>query len=75
MTAAMNLLPMAAGVVVLGDPLPGSPPLFALRLAAFAAAAFGACLLAVAREQPAAVPEARGDPPAPVLAPFATAGS
>ena len=57
LTAAMNLLPIAAGVLVLGDPMPGSPPLLALRLTAFAAAAAGAALLAgstdVAGERPA----------------------
>jgi enterochelin esterase-like enzyme len=51
MTAAMNLLPIAAGVLVLGDPLPRSVPVLALRLAAFAAAATGAALL-VTRDEP-----------------------
>jgi hypothetical protein len=46
MTAATNLLPMAAGVLVLGDPLPSAPLLAGLRLAAFAAAAAGAYVLA-----------------------------
>jgi hypothetical protein len=75
MTAAMNLLPMAAGVLVLGDPLPGSPPLLALRVAAFAAAGIGAGLLAPAHERPAPAQPARGDPPVPDLVPFAAAGA
>jgi energy-converting hydrogenase Eha subunit A len=73
MTAAMNLLPMAAGVVVLGDALPSSPLLLVLRVAAFAATAIGAGLLAGARELPAAAEQAREDRPAPSLAPFAVA--
>jgi hypothetical protein len=75
MTAAMNLLPMAAGVLVLGDPLPGSPPLLALRVAAFAAAGIGAGLLAPAHERPAPAQPARGDRPVPDLVPFAAAGA
>jgi hypothetical protein len=49
MTAATNLLPIAAGVLVLGDPLPSSHSILALRLLAFGATAAGA--LAVARER------------------------
>jgi uncharacterized membrane protein len=49
MTAATNLLPMAAGVLVLGDPLPSSPVLVALRAVAFATTAVGAVLLAESR--------------------------
>jgi uncharacterized membrane protein len=54
MTAATNLLPMIAGVLVLGDPLPTSVAATALRLAAFAAAVCGAYLLSGerARHQP-----------------------
>jgi hypothetical protein len=49
MTAATNLLPMAAGVLVLGDPLPSSAVLIALRGVAFATTALGAVLLAESR--------------------------
>jgi drug/metabolite transporter (DMT)-like permease len=49
MTAATNLLPMAAGVLVLGDPLPAAPVLVVLRAVAFAATALGAVLLAESR--------------------------
>jgi hypothetical protein len=50
MSAALNTLPMLAGVLVLGDPLPASPALLGLRLAAFAAAVSGAYLLVGAHE-------------------------
>ncbi len=56
MTAAMNLLPMAAGVLVLGDALPGSPLLLSLRVGAFLAAAGGACMLARLRDPAASLP-------------------
>ena len=56
MTAAMNLLPMAAGVLVLGDALPGSPLLLSLRVGAFLAAAGGACMLARLREPAGSLP-------------------
>jgi hypothetical protein len=75
MTAAMNLLPMAAGVLVLGDALPASPPLLALRLAAFAAAATGAGLLAAPREHASAARPARSTTHAPSLTPTAATGS
>lgn len=68
MTASMNLLPMLAGVLVLGDPLPGSPPLLALRVAAFGAAALGAWLLSRTHDADAvaiAVPEGRAAPSRP----------
>ena len=42
MTAAMNLLPMAAGVLLLGERLPAGGLDLALRLGAFAAAVAGA---------------------------------
>jgi hypothetical protein len=73
MTAAMNLLPMAAGVVVLGDALPSSPPLLVLRVAAFVAAAIGAWLVALAREPSTAARTAPGDLLAPSLPPLAAA--
>jgi hypothetical protein len=75
MTAAMNLLPMAAGVVVLGEALPSSPLLLALRIAAFAAAGIGAGLLSMSHEFQPAAQTARGDPSEPALAPYAAAGS
>jgi hypothetical protein len=61
MTAATNLLPMAAGVLLLGERLPAGGVDLALRLAAFAAAAAGAWALA-GRGAPAgeAEPEAAG---------------
>ena len=46
MTAATNLLPMAAGVLLLGERLPAGGLDLALRLGAFAAAAAGAWALA-----------------------------
>jgi hypothetical protein len=49
MTAATNLVPMLAGPLVLGEALPASPLLLALRITAFVAAGAGATLLARAR--------------------------
>jgi hypothetical protein len=49
MTAATNLVPIVAGVAVLGDPMPLSPLLAGLRLAAFAACVAGAWLLSASR--------------------------
>ena len=49
LTAATNLLPIAAGAVVLREPLPAAAGGITLRLAGFAAAAAGA---ARARAQP-----------------------
>jgi drug/metabolite transporter (DMT)-like permease len=46
MTAATNLLPIAAGVLLLGERLPAGDPALALRLGAFAAAVAGAWALA-----------------------------
>jgi drug/metabolite transporter (DMT)-like permease len=46
MTAAANLLPMAAGVLLLGERLPAAGPGLALRIGAFAAAVAGAWALA-----------------------------
>jgi hypothetical protein len=60
MTAAMNLLPMAAGVLLLGERLPAGGPALALRMAAFAAAVAGAWVLSV-RGAPAEVPEPSHD--------------
>ena len=64
LTAAMNLLPIGAGVLVLGDALPSAPLLVALRVAAFAAAAGGAVMLAANGDSPtersASVPAAFG---------------
>src|SRR5664279_726533 len=56
MTAAMNLLPMAAGVLLLGERLPSGDPALALRIAAFAAAVAGAWVLS-ARAAPPEAPE------------------
>ena len=61
MTAAANLLPMAAGVLLLGEHLPAGASASALRLAAFAAAAGGAWALA-SRGAPPAAP-LRGEAP------------
>ncbi len=47
MTAAMNLVPMAAGVLLLGERLPSGDIPLALRVAAFAAAVAGAWALSV----------------------------
>jgi uncharacterized membrane protein len=52
MTAAMNLLPIAAGVAVFADPIPPTPSLVGARVIAFAAVAGGATLLASSRLQP-----------------------
>jgi enterochelin esterase-like enzyme len=49
MTAAVNLVPIVAGVALLGDPLPRSEPLLVLRIVAFAAAVAGAYLVSRAR--------------------------
>jgi drug/metabolite transporter (DMT)-like permease len=59
MTAAANLVPMAAGVLLLGEHLPSGAPATALRLAAFAAAAGGAWALASRGAPPAG--DARGE--------------
>ena len=56
MMAAANLLPMAAGVVLLGERLPPPGPGLALRIGAFAAAVAGAWALA-ARSAPSGVEE------------------
>jgi enterochelin esterase-like enzyme len=69
MTAAMNLLPIAAGVLVLGDPLPRSAPVLALRLGAFAAAAAGAALLVTREAEVARPPEPPPDRPVPAVPP------
>ena len=63
MTAAMNLLPMAAGVALLGERLPPGGLAFALRIAAFAAAVAGAWALS-ARSAHAELPDARLEPAA-----------
>jgi hypothetical protein len=52
MTALMNLLPMVAGPLVLGEALPADPRLAALRLVAFACASSGAALLVAERREP-----------------------
>jgi drug/metabolite transporter (DMT)-like permease len=52
MTAAMNLLPIAAGVAVFADPIPPTPSLVGARIIAFAAVAGGATLLASSRLHP-----------------------
>ena len=56
MTAAMNLLPMAAGVLLLGEALPGGAVALSLRIGAFAAAVAGAWVLA-SHTTPAGRPE------------------
>jgi drug/metabolite transporter (DMT)-like permease len=56
MTAATNLLPMAAGVLLLGEGLPSGGLDLALRIGAFAAAVAGAWVLA-GRGAPAAPSE------------------
>jgi hypothetical protein len=61
MTAATNLLPMAAGVLLLGERLPSGGLGLALRLFAFAAAVAGAWVLA-ARGVPSAPPETPVEP-------------
>lgn len=73
MTAATNLLPMVAGVLLLGEQLPASTPALVLRLAAFAAAVAGAWALA-GQAAPAAAPEPQPEagswlqPPLPTVA-------
>jgi drug/metabolite transporter (DMT)-like permease len=52
MTAAMNLLPIVAGVAVFADPFPPTPSLVGARVLAFAAVAGGATLLASSRLHP-----------------------
>lgn len=65
MTAAMNLLPIAAGVLLLGDPFPHRAAGAAARLVAFAAVVVGARILA--REQASAeLDDRRRHPPEPV---------
>ncbi len=49
MSAATNLLPIAVGVLVLGDPLPHNPAVAALRVGAFVLAVAGAWLLTTTR--------------------------
>jgi energy-converting hydrogenase Eha subunit A len=71
LTAAMNLLPIVAGVVVLDDALPGSSLLLTLRLGAFAAAAIGAWLLARIRGRPAEPRTSQDMPPTPFEPGFA----
>jgi len=60
MTAAMNLLPMAGGVLLLGEHLPSGDLALSLRMAAFAAAVAGAWVLSV-RSAPAGAPEVASD--------------
>jgi hypothetical protein len=73
MTAAANLLPMAAGVALLGEQLPSGAVGLALRIGAFAAAAAGAWALA-GRSAPAGDPLAEAEaarwlqPPLPTAA-------
>jgi hypothetical protein len=62
MTAATNLLPIAAGVLLLGDPLPSGSLAVSLRAGAFACAMAGAFLLATTRagrDAPLAVEQGR----------------
>jgi uncharacterized membrane protein len=59
MTAATNLLPMAAGVLLLGERLPSADTGIALRLVAFGAAVAGAWVLAV-RSAPAMTAQSPG---------------
>ena len=61
MTAAANLLPMAAGVLLLGEGLPHGGLALALRVGAFAAAVAGAWVLA-GHAAPPAVEEAPPEP-------------
>jgi drug/metabolite transporter (DMT)-like permease len=49
MTAAMNLLPIAAGITVFSDPLPPTPSLVGARILAFTVVAGAATLLAPSR--------------------------
>jgi hypothetical protein len=58
MTAAMNLLPMSAGVLLLGERLPAGSLAIGLRLCAFGAAVAGAWALSVR-----STPEAPHAPP------------
>jgi hypothetical protein len=45
MVAATNAVPIAAGLAVFGDPLPGEPVLLALRLGGFVLVVAGSVLL------------------------------
>jgi drug/metabolite transporter (DMT)-like permease len=56
MTAAMNLLPIAAGITVFADPLPPTPSLVGARILAFTVVAGGATLLAPSRLQTTQAP-------------------
>ena len=67
MTAAMNLLPMAAGVLLLGEALPEGAVALTLRIAAFAAAVAGAWVLA-SHTAPAPLPASGSDPESGVRA-------
>jgi len=73
MTAAANLLPMAAGVLLLGEGLPHGGLALALRVGAFAAAVAGAWALAghaapAAADEPAAEPAVWLQPSLPTAA-------
>jgi hypothetical protein len=59
MTAATNLVPIAAGVLLLGEHLPAGTLAVALRVGAFAAAVAGASILALR-----GAPEIAPEPPA-----------
>ena len=61
MTAAANLLPMAAGVLLLGEALPHNGFALSLRVGAFAAAVAGAWVL-VGHAAPAAADETPTEP-------------
>jgi drug/metabolite transporter (DMT)-like permease len=61
MTGALNLLPMAAGVLLLGERMPSSGVGLALRLCAFSAAVAGAWALA-GRGVPARTDESPAEP-------------
>jgi hypothetical protein len=64
-TLLTNALPIAAGAVLLHEPVP-SGALGVLRVVAFAAVTIGAVLLARSNERPAAQPAQTGEPaPAP----------
>ena len=70
MTAATNLVPIAAGVLLLGEHLPAGAAAVALRLGAFAAALAGAAILAL-RTPGEAAPEPAPrwlQPPVPTAA-------
>ncbi len=58
MTAVMNLLPIAAGIVVFADPLPPTPSLVGARILSFAAVAGGVTLLAPSRLHTSQAPAA-----------------